>query len=132
MPDLDSLHEYASAGVARMLQHLRDFPSECERAWHNAGRVEMPPGYQSVRQIVVCGMGGSAIGGALARRLALTTNKLPIWIHRDYGPPPKSDGDTLLVFSSYSGNTEETLSCFTESVRTPAKKLAITSGGKLG
>jgi glucose/mannose-6-phosphate isomerase len=65
------------------------------------------------------------------RRLALTESKVPVWIHRDYGLPPFVDGDTLVIASSYSGNTEETLSAFTASLKTPAKKLAITSGGRL-
>jgi len=76
-------------------------------------------------------MGGSAIGGDIARRLALTESKLPVWVHRDYGLPAFVDASTLVIASSYSGNTEETLSAFTESLKTPARKLVITSGGKL-
>lgn len=76
-------------------------------------------------------MGGSAIGGDIVRRLALAESKLPVWVHRDYGLPAFVDASTLVIASSYSGNTEETLSAFTKSLGTPSKKLVITSGGKL-
>jgi len=65
------------------------------------------------------------------RRLALAESRVPVFVHRDYGLPPFVDENTLVVASSYSGNTEETLSAFTESLGTKAKKMAITSGGKL-
>jgi glucose/mannose-6-phosphate isomerase len=76
-------------------------------------------------------MGGSAIGGDIARRLALTESKVPVRVHRDYGLPAFVDESTMVIASSYSGNTEETLSAFTESLKTRSKKMAITSGGKL-
>jgi len=65
------------------------------------------------------------------RRLALAESRVPVFVHRDYGLPPFVDENTLVVASSYSGNTEETLSAFTKSLGTGAIKLAITSGGKL-
>jgi glucose/mannose-6-phosphate isomerase len=76
-------------------------------------------------------MGGSAIGGEFIQRIAALENGLPVRVHRDYGLPPLVDKHTLLIFSSYSGNTEETISCFAESLRTEAKKLVLTTGGKL-
>jgi glucose/mannose-6-phosphate isomerase len=77
-------------------------------------------------------MGGSAAGGDIVRHLAATETKVPIWVHRDYGLPSFVDKDTLVIFSSYSGNTEETLSAFAASLSTPAMKLVITTGGRLG
>jgi glucose/mannose-6-phosphate isomerase len=76
-------------------------------------------------------MGGSAIGGDFVRRLALAEGKLPVYVHRDYGLPAFVDENTLVIASSYSGNTEETLSAFSESLGNRSEKLAITSGGKL-
>jgi len=114
-----------------MLGHLHRFPEECRRAWDNSMRLGLPSEYASVNKVVISGMGGSAIGGEFIRRLAVLDNSVPVAVHRDYGLPPFVDRDTLLIFSSYSGNTEETISCFTESLSTPARKLAITTGGKL-
>jgi glucose/mannose-6-phosphate isomerase len=114
-----------------MLGHLRQFPEQCQRAWHNATDFGYPRDYLKVDKVVIAGMGGSAIGADLVRRLAMLENTLPVWVHRDYGLPPFVDRNTLLIFSSYSGNTEETLSCFNDSLRTQAKKMVLTTGGKL-
>jgi glucose/mannose-6-phosphate isomerase len=91
----------------------------------------LPAGYAEIANVVIVGMGGSAIGGDIARRLALSESEVPVRVHRDYGLPAFVDERTLVIASSYSGNTEETLSAFTESLKTRARKMIITSGGKL-
>jgi glucose/mannose-6-phosphate isomerase len=128
---LDSMDTYRLLDPSGMLEHLHQFPEQCQRAWHNATDFGYPRDYLKVDKVVIAGMGGSAIGGDFVRRLAILDNTLPVWVHRDYGLPPHVDRNTLLIFSSYSGNTEETLSCFNDSLRTQAKKIALTTGGKL-
>jgi len=68
----------------------------------------------------------------MARSLALTEGRVPVLVHQDYGLPSFVDEDTLLIASSYSGNTEEIVSAFTAAIRSPARKIAITTGGRLG
>jgi len=131
MVDLDDLLIYRKLDAAGMLSHLHQFPEQCRLAWEKVLKFDLPPEYSRVDKVVILGMGGSAIGGDMVRRLALAESKAPVWVHRDYGLPPFVNGDTLVIASSYSGNTEETLSAFTASLKTPAKKLAITAGGKL-
>jgi len=131
MVDLDDLLIYRRLDAAGMLDHMHQFPGQCRLAWEKVLRFALPPEYSPVDKVVILGMGGSAIGGDIARRLALTESRVPVWVHRDYGLPPFVDRNTLLIASSYSGNTEETLSAFTASLKTPAKKLAITAGGRL-
>jgi glucose/mannose-6-phosphate isomerase len=114
-----------------MLQHLHDFPKQCQRAWQKALKFDLPRDYARVDRAIILGMGGSAIGGELVRRLVLLENRLPAWVHRGYDSPPSLNKETLLIASSYSGNTEETLSSFAESLQTPSKKLVLTRGGKL-
>jgi glucose/mannose-6-phosphate isomerase len=114
-----------------MLQHLHEFPEQCQRAWQKALKFDLPRDYARVDKAIILGMGGSAIGGELVRRLTLLENRLPVWVHRDYHLPPFLDRNTLLIASSYSGNTEETLSSFAESLKIPSKKLVLTKGGKL-
>ena len=114
-----------------MLEHLHDFPEQCQRAWQNASNFKLPWDYTEIKKTIILGMGGSAIGGELISRLAFLENKLPVWVHREYDSPPFLDESTLLIASSYSGNTEETLSSFSESLKIPAKRIAITTGGKL-
>ncbi len=131
MSMLDSPETYRQLDPSGMLGHLRQFPEQCQRAWHNATDFGFPRDYVKVEKVVIAGMGGSAIGGDLVRRIAMIENTLPVWVHRDYGLPPFVDRNTLVIFSSYSGNTEETLSCFSDSLRTQAKKMVLTTGGKL-
>jgi glucose/mannose-6-phosphate isomerase len=131
MSILESPETYRLLDPSGMLRHLVQFPEECQRAWHNATDFGYPKDYLKVDKVVIAGMGGSAIGGDFVRRLAMLENTLPVWVHRDYGLPPYVDRNTLLIFSSYSGNTEETLSCFSDSLRTQARKIVLTTGGKL-
>jgi glucose/mannose-6-phosphate isomerase len=131
MVDLDNASVYRQFDKSGMLNHLHGFPEQCQKAWEKVLKFELPREYAKISNVVIAGMGGSAIGGDIARRLALAESKLPVFVHRDYGLPAFVDESTLVIASSYSGNTEETLSAFTKSLRTRAKKLAITSGGKL-
>ena len=131
MVDLDDLLIYQQFDTSGMLNHLREFPKQCQWAWEKVLKFDLPPEYTPIDKVIILGMGGSAIGGDIVRRLALAESKVPVWVHRDYGLPPFVDQDTLVIASSYSGNTEETVSAFTESLKTPAKKLVLTAGGKL-
>ncbi len=131
MVDLDNASAYREFDKSGMLNHLHRFPEQCQKAWEKVLKFELPPQYTKISNVVITGMGGSAIGGDIARRLALTESKLPVRVHRDYDLPAFVDESTLVIASSYSGNTEETLSAFTKSLKTSAKKLVITSGGKL-
>jgi glucose/mannose-6-phosphate isomerase len=131
MVDLDNASVYRRFDKSGMLDHLHGFPEQCQKAWEKVLKFELPGGYAKISNVVIAGMGGSAIGGDIVRRLALAESKVPVWVHRDYGLPAFVDANTLVIASSYSGNTEETLSAFTESLKTSAKKLVITSDGKL-
>jgi len=131
MVDPDNVSLYRQFDRSGMLEHLHAFPEQCRKAWESVQRLTLPREYTRISNVVILGMGGSAIGGDFVRRLALTESKAPVWVHRDYGLPAFVDEHTLVVASSYSGNTEETLSGFTTALGTRAKKLAITSGGKL-
>ncbi|MDX1440139.1 MAG: bifunctional phosphoglucose/phosphomannose isomerase, partial [Rubricoccaceae bacterium] len=79
--------------------------------------------------LVICGMGGSAIGGDLVRTLVEPESQIPILINRSYLLPAWVDDRTLVVVSSYSGGTEETLSAFSEARSRNATIVCITSGG---
>ena len=131
MVDLDSIQMYRQLDTSGMLNHLHEFPEQCKRAWEKVLKFALPREYTRIDKVIILGMGGSAIGGEVVRRLALAESKTPVWVHRDYSLPPFVDENTLVIASSYSGNTEETLNAFAESLKTPAKKLVLTTGGKL-
>ncbi len=117
---------------SRMVDLLRNFPEQVREAVE-IGETFDPPRWSpgSVEKIVFAGMGGSAIGGDVIRSLASFDFPIPIWVSRHYCLPPFVDSKTLCIFSSYSGNTEETLSAFQEGMKRKLKAVAITSGGEL-
>jgi glucose/mannose-6-phosphate isomerase len=131
MLNLDNPLTYQQFDRAGMLNHLHEFSKQCQRAWQKVLEFELPREYAKIDKLIILGMGGSAIGGEIVRRLALAESKVPVWVHRDYNLPLFVDEGTLVIASSYSGNTEETLSAFSQALKTPAKKLVLTTGGKL-
>jgi len=82
--------------------------------------------------LVVCGMGGSAMGGDLARAALGDRLSLPMTTVRDYYLAPWTPPDRVVLCSSYSGNTEETIACFDAAEAIGAKRVVATTGGKLG
>jgi len=129
--DLDDSAIYQQIDPQGMLNCLHEMPELCRQAWQMALEFELPHDYAEVSKVVVLGMGGSAIGGDLVRTLVDAEAKLPILVQRDYGLPALVDSQTLVIASSYSGITEETLTAFEQALATEAKKLVITTGGKL-
>ena len=96
-----------------------------------ASKIEpdrMPVGV--ITKIVVTGMGGSSITGAILRSY-MHKSAIPVFISREYSLPEHVDRNTLVFAISYSGNTEETLNSIRTAFRKGAQMVAITSGGKL-
>ncbi len=110
---------------------VRTLPDQCRAAWEEARRLELPAAYSEIDRIVILGMGGSAMAGDIFRLLLARESAVPVLNHRQYDLPPYVDGRTLLIASSFSGNTEETLSAFQRGLATPARKLVLTTGGRL-
>jgi glucose/mannose-6-phosphate isomerase len=129
--NLDDIKVYEKNDPEGMLARIKELPLQCRQAWQAVADMPLPTGYKNIDKVVILGMGGSAIGGDLVKSLVQAEAKIPIIVHRDYGLPAFVDEKTLLIGSSYSGNTEETLSGFELALKTGAKKLVITSGGKL-
>jgi glucose/mannose-6-phosphate isomerase len=114
-----------------MLARIHEMPWQCQQAWEMARELDLPQEYSKVNKVLVIGMGGSAIGGDLVSSLVAPEARISIIVHRGYDLPAFVDDKTLVIASSYSGNTEETLSAFSQALETGAKKLAVTTGGKL-
>jgi glucose/mannose-6-phosphate isomerase len=129
--DLDDRTAFQEIDPADMLGRIAELPQQCRDAWKNVQSLELPPEYRQVNQIVVLGMGGSAIGGDLLRALAEPKCAVPIAINCDYTVPAFVNAETLVIASSYSGNTEETLAAFQKARQRGAALLVITTGGEL-
>ena len=136
MPDLDtsiieSVERIRAADPGNMLDRVKDLGKQVRDAWELAKSAKIPPAYADVRNITLVGMGGSAIGGDFAASLLADELKIPMSIHRDYGLPAYVGRDSLVIASSYSGNTEESLSAFELAQKRGAKILVLTTGGKI-
>ena len=85
----------------------------------------------NIENIIITGLGGSGIGGTIISELISDSCKVPIIANKDYFIPAFVNSKTLLIISSYSGNTEETLSAFNQALAKNAQIICITSGGKI-
>ncbi len=128
---IETVEAIRAADPGNMLDRIKELPQQMRDAWRIAKAAALPPHYSDVRNIVVAGMGGSAIGGDLAAALLADELKVPMTVHRDYGLPAYVGRDTLVIASSYSGNTEETLASFEEAQRRGARVLVLTTGGRI-
>ncbi len=114
-----------------MLARIEALPEQCEEAWQHAAGLRLPESHADVQDVILVGMGGSAIAGDLLRSLSLRSGSKPVQLIRGYDLPASVGESTLLVACSHSGNTEETLSAFQQAVDAGAKTFAITTGGEL-
>lgn len=114
-----------------MLTLIRAVPEHCAMGWRNGIALEISPDYGDVDAVVVAGMGGSAMGADLVRGLIQDRLPVPMVVVRDYALPAFVDDRTLVVLSSYSGSTEETLAAFDDASSRGAKLVVLGGGGRL-
>ncbi|MCS7286064.1 MAG: bifunctional phosphoglucose/phosphomannose isomerase [Anaerolineae bacterium] len=128
---LDSPSAWSQWDQANMLEQIFGLPEQCRKAWEDAQRQSLPADYRGAKSVLILGMGGSAIGGDLVAALARYESPCPIVVCRDYRIPSWAGPETLVIASSYSGNTEETLAAFDQALEARARCVAVTTGGKL-
>ena len=126
---LDDLEHIGRVDPRGMLNVITALPESAEDAIVDAEKVNLR--VRRFKNLVVAGMGGSAVGGLLLRDWLMQTSRVPIVVSRDYSLPGFVGRDTLLFAVSYSGETEEALSAFEEGKAKGAKMVAFTSGGEL-
>jgi len=115
--------------ASRMLDLAMHMPDHIEDAWRMMKSFEAPGRRKG--PVIVCGMGGSAIGGRLLLDLIRPEAAVPIVLESGYALPAFADASTPVVCVSYSGNTEETLSCFQNAMIRRCPAVVVTSGGRL-
>lgn len=114
-----------------MLSEIDGLPEQLRQALE-LGNAQTLPAWEGIRQVVITGMGGSAIGADLLAAYAERRAGVPIFVNRNYNLPAWARArNVLVVASSHSGNTEETLSAFEQAVENDCLRLAVTTGGKL-
>ena len=127
---LDQPQRFAQLDPQNMLGEIDNLPAQLESAWELSQALPLPS-LKPLRQVLIAGMGGSAIGADLLAAYAAPFASVPILIWRNYDLPRFVGPDTLLIASSHSGNTEETLSAFDKALQASASALAVTTGGLL-
>lgn len=129
--NLDDLERIKQLDPDDMYGHIRGLPDQIESGW-KLGLSQPLPVMEPPEAVLIAGVGGSAIGADLMIAYVASQCRIPIVIHRDYGLPAWAKGPkTLVVASSHSGNTEETLSAFEQGRKNNCQLAAISRGGKL-
>ena len=132
MTHLDDPAALRAADPGGMLEAVASLPSHC-REGYGAGRAAPDlPSAEGATTIAYCGMGSSAIGGEVLAALASPRLRMPVAIVRTSELPEWVGPHTLVVASSYSGTTGETLALFEEAVDRGCRLVVVTSGGELG
>lgn len=126
-----TINDIRSLDPSGMMGAIRSFPQHIEHAMQIGASQELRIRTGGIRAIVMTGLGGSAIGGDLLRCVLADELSVPFIVNRSYTLPAFVDQSTLVVVSSYSGNTEETIAAYREALRRKARVLAITSGGSI-
>jgi len=127
---LDQPEKVKKIDKSDMLSHLMKTPDYCRDAVKLAKQAKVPENVEP-KNIIIAGMGGSAIGGEILQDWLRDELPIPIEVCKDYTLPAYANKDTLFFANSYSGNTEETLSAFLDAVRRKCTTITITSGGHL-
>ncbi len=114
-----------------MQSHIEGFIPQLEKAFEIGSKASFNVPNKKISNVLICGLGGSGIGGTVVAKVAQLGAKVPFTICNDYHIPGFVNEETLVIASSYSGNTEETLSAVKKAQERGAEIAAVTSGGEL-
>jgi glucose/mannose-6-phosphate isomerase len=129
--DLNDYTSFPNIDKQNYLAEIESLPSQLENAYQQGLSMSLPE-WKGLRGVLIAGMGGSAIGADLLAAYTAPTCPVPIVVLRNYHLPAWAQGpETLVVVSSHSGNTEETLAVFEQLVERKCCILALSTGGKL-
>ncbi len=129
---LDDLAALAANDPSGMLEAVLGLAGQCHDGYRaGLDAADLPSG-DGVTAVAICGMGGSGVSGDVIRALYRDRLTLPVTVVKGPVLPAFCGKDTLVVASSYSGATSETLACFAEASHWGCRLVAVTSGGELG
>jgi glucose/mannose-6-phosphate isomerase len=126
----EDLTRHYRVDVSKMLDLVIHLPDQVEEAWRMM-KTFKAPAVRRTAPVIICGMGGSAIGGMLLRDLIQYDAPVPLYLESTYALPAFADKSTPVICVSYSGNTEEVLGCFQNALMRKCPTIVVTSGGTL-
>ena len=115
----------------KMNDYIEGFTTQLKEAISIGEKASLKVSDKKITNVLICGLGGSGIGGSIVADIVSGQILVPIGYSKDYSIPNYVDENTLVIGSSYSGNTEETLEALDECLKRKAEVAIITSGGKL-
>lgn len=115
---------------SNVLGSIESLADQVKHAWESTQNIEFKPTAE-IKNVVVSGMGGSGLGPDVIKNLFKKELKIPFEVINSYNLPGYVNQNTLVLLSSYSGTTKETLSCATQAQEKNAQIMVITSGGNL-
>ncbi|MCI4439244.1 bifunctional phosphoglucose/phosphomannose isomerase [archaeon] len=128
MTDWNKLRELFDKN--NMYEKVCNFPNYFEESIKISENSNLRVG-GNIKEVTACGMGGSAISLELTRSMVVDKLLVPFTVIRDYFLPKHVNENSLVFISSYSGNTEETISCLQEAIRRGSKIIAVSSNGEV-
>jgi glucose/mannose-6-phosphate isomerase len=129
--NLDDITSFKQLDPQNMLGEIDNLPRQLQSAWELGQQLALPD-LKGITHILISGMGGSAIGADLLAAWIAPACPIPVIVHRDYELPAWAHGpETLVIASSHSGNTEETLAVFEAATQAVCRLLAVCTGGEL-
>ncbi len=131
LDDLETIRKIDRENMCEIYRDTPDLYIDSLKKLENLNQVLLKPPSRRIRNVVILGMGGSALSGEILRDWLLDFSKVPIELCRDYHLPYYINEDTLAIAVSYSGNTEETISAFVEALERKCVIAAVSSGGVL-
>ncbi|HKZ34449.1 MAG TPA: SIS domain-containing protein [Patescibacteria group bacterium] len=123
--------ENFDSDTKKVLASIEQLPNQIQDTWSQLSKLTFSIPREQIKHIVVCGMGGSIIGADVLRSVFSSELSVPIFIVSDYHLPSFVGKESLVILSSYSGTTEEVLSCAQEAKERNAFITGITQGGTL-
>ncbi len=114
-----------------MNRYIADFTTQISEAFQIGLKIDVSKNQKDISNVLVCGLGGSGIGGDIVKCLVKNELNVPFEVSKDYTIPKYVNEETFLIICSYSGNTEETLSAMDQAIAQRANIFCITSGGKV-
>jgi len=128
---LDNLEKIQQIDKSNHLSNIEDAPDLISAGWELGGNFAIPSHYYNIKHLILCGMGGSGIPSKLAQSLVFSTSRIPVYTIQGYNIPQFVDNTSLVIITSYSGNTEEDISCLHDAIAKQAKIIIISTGGEL-
>jgi glucose/mannose-6-phosphate isomerase len=115
-----------------MFQKVLEFSAQLKKGWEIGLNTRNPVKFRKMENIVFSGMGGSAIAGDLVKAVLGGSLRIPMAVNRGYELPGFAGRRTLFIASSYSGDTEETVSAAEQAAERGCAVVCVSTGGKIG